>query len=110
MPGGTSAAPTIAFAVLTLILLYALVANVVEKPDGIAISAAFIAGIIVVSLISRVTRTTELRVERIEFDETARRYITENIEHDGRLDLIANKRQAGDEDGVRREGGRAARR
>ena len=87
---------SVAFAVLTLILLYALGANVVEKPDGIAISAAFIAGIIVVSLISRVTRTTELRVERIEFDETARRFITENIEHDGRLDLVANKRQAGD--------------
>ncbi|MFL6124364.1 amino acid transporter [Actinophytocola sp.] len=87
----------VAFTVLTLILLYALVENVIEKPDGIAISAAFIAGIIVVSLISRVTRTTELRVDRIEFDETARRFITENIEHDGRLDLVANKRQAGDE-------------
>ncbi|HEY7591662.1 MAG TPA: amino acid transporter [Actinophytocola sp.] len=87
----------VAFSVLTLILLYALIANVVEKPDGIAISAAFIAGIIVVSLISRVTRTTELRVEQIDFDETARRFITENIEHDGRLDLVANKRQAGDD-------------
>ena len=86
-----------AFTVLTLILVYALGANVVEKPDGIAISAAFIAGIIVVSLISRVTRTTELRVDRIEFDEAARRFITENIEHDGRLDLVANKRQAGDQ-------------
>jgi hypothetical protein len=87
----------VAFTVLTLILLYALVANVIEKPDGIAISAAFIAGIIVVSLVSRVTRTTELRVDHIEFDEPARRFITENLEHDGRLDLVANKRQAGDE-------------
>jgi hypothetical protein len=92
---------TIAFAVLTLILVYALGANVVEKPDGIAISAAFIAGIIVVSLVSRITRTTELRVEKIEFDEPARRYVTENIEHDGRLDLLANKRQAGDEEEYR---------
>jgi hypothetical protein len=87
-----------AFTLLTLILLYALVDNVVEKPDGIAISAAFIAGIIVVSLISRVTRTTELRADRIEFDETARRFITDSIEHDGRLELVANKRQAGDQD------------
>lgn len=85
-----------AFTVLTLILLYALVENVIEKPDGIAISAAFIAGIVLVSLISRVTRTTELRVERIEFDEEARNFITENIKHDGRLDLVANKRQKGD--------------
>jgi hypothetical protein len=89
--------PSVGFAVLTLILLYALGANVIEKPDGIAISAAFIGGIIVVSLISRVSRTTELRAERIEFDETARRFITDSIKFDGRLDIVANKRQAGDE-------------
>jgi hypothetical protein len=87
-----------AFTVLTLVLVYALGANVVEKPDGIAISAAFIAGIVVVSLISRVTRTTELRVDRIEFDETARRLVTENIAHDGRLDILANKRKSGEDD------------
>jgi hypothetical protein len=89
---------SIGFGVVTLILLYALVENVIEKPDGIAISAAFIAGIIAVSLISRVSRTTELRVDRIEFDEAARRFITENLESDGRLDIVANKRQAGDRD------------
>jgi hypothetical protein len=86
-----------AFTVLTLVLLYALVENVIEKPDGIAISAAFIAGIIVVSLVSRVTRTTELRVDRIEFDDIARRFVTDSIELNDRLDLVANKRQAGDE-------------
>ena len=35
---------TLGFAVLTLVLLYALVANVVEKPDGIVISGLFILG------------------------------------------------------------------
>ncbi len=84
-----------AFAVLTLVLLYALGANVIEKPDGIAISAAFIAGIIGISLVSRVARTTELRADRIEFDEAARRFITDSLAFDGRLDLVANRRQAG---------------
>ncbi|MCM0678680.1 amino acid transporter, partial [Micromonospora phytophila] len=83
------------FAVLTLVLLYALVENVIAEPDGIAISALFILGIIAVSLISRVTRTTELRAERIEFDETARRFITESVAHDGRLHFIAHKRDSG---------------
>jgi hypothetical protein len=87
---------TVGFAVLTLILLYALGANVIEKPDGIAISAAFIGGIVVVSLVSRVSRTTELRADRIEFDEAARRFVTESIANDGALHLIANRRQAGD--------------
>lgn len=89
-------AATIGFAVLTVVLLYALGANVIEKPDGIAISAAFIAGIVVISLISRVSRTTELRVDRIEFDDLARRFITESLAYDRRLHIIANKRQAGD--------------
>jgi hypothetical protein len=89
---------TAGFAVLTLILLYALGDNIVEKPDGIAISAVFVAAIIVVSLISRVSRTTELRADRIEFDEPARRFIADSVAFDGELNIVANRRQAGDED------------
>ncbi|MDI5976484.1 amino acid transporter [Amycolatopsis magusensis] len=84
------------FTVLTLVLSYALGANVVEKPDGILISAAFIGGIIVISLISRISRTTELRADRIEFDDAARRFVSDSLRFDGALDIIANKRQAGD--------------
>lgn len=87
---------TAGFAVLTLVLVYALAENIREKPDGIAISAAFIAGIIVISLISRVSRTTELRADRIEFDQDARRFIADSLRHDNALNLIANRRQAGD--------------
>ncbi|ANZ39824.1 amino acid transporter [Lentzea guizhouensis] len=86
----------VAFTVLTLILIYALVENVIEKPDGITISIFFILGIIAISLVSRVTRTTELRVEHIEFDETARRFIADTLAYDGAVTLIANRRQAGD--------------
>ncbi|MEU4763110.1 amino acid transporter [Actinosynnema sp. NPDC023794] len=86
----------ISFTVLTLIMLYALVENVIEKPDGITISFFFILGIIAVSLVSRVSRTTELRVDHIEFDDEARRFVTDSIAHDGALTLIANRRQAGD--------------
>jgi hypothetical protein len=88
---------TAGFAVLTLILLYALGDNIVEKPDGIAISAVFVAAIIVVSLISRVSRTTELRADKIEFDEPARRFIAHSVAYDGELNIVANRRQAGDE-------------
>lgn len=86
----------VGFSVLTLILLYALAANVIEKPDGLAISGFFILGIVVVSLVSRISRTTELRVHRIEFDENARRFVTDTLEFDGRINLIANRVQDGD--------------
>jgi hypothetical protein len=86
---------SIGFGVLTLILLYALAENIIEKPDGIAISAVFILGIIVVSLVSRISRTTELRVDHIEFDHTARRWISDSLRHDQALNIIANKRKTG---------------
>ncbi|MEV7614213.1 amino acid transporter [Streptomyces sp. NPDC089799] len=86
----------VGFSALTLVLLYALVANIVDKPDGILISGFFIAGIVVVSLVSRVSRTTELRADRIVFDADARRFIDETLAHDNAVNLIANRRQAGD--------------
>ncbi|MGI5479246.1 amino acid transporter [Streptomyces lavendofoliae] len=84
------------FGLLTAILLYALVYNIIDKPDGIAISGVFIAGIIIVSLVSRVSRTTELRADRIVFDATARRFVTDTLAHDDSINIIANRRQAGD--------------
>jgi hypothetical protein len=84
------------FATLTAVLFYALVANIVDKPDGIAISGVFIVGIIAVSLVSRVSRTTELRADRIVFDPAARRFITDTLAHDNSINIIANRRQAGD--------------
>lgn len=81
----------VGFGVLTVVLLYALGANIIEKPDGIMISALFITGIILVSLVSRVSRTTELRVEGVEFDEAARQFIADSIAYDGALDVVANK-------------------
>ena len=83
------------FGLVTLVLIYALVENVLEKPDGIMISFGFIVGIIVVSLVSRVWRSTELRADRIDFDDRARSFIAEAIRSGG-LHIIANKRQAGD--------------
>lgn len=84
------------FGFLTAVLLYALIENIREKPDGIAISAMFILGIVVVSLVSRITRTTELRADRIEFDEAARRFISDSLKHDNQLNLVAHRRQNGD--------------
>ncbi|MEV0992690.1 amino acid transporter [Streptomyces sp. NPDC049949] len=89
-------ATTYGFTALTAVLVYALVANIVDKPDGITISGLFIAGIIAISLISRVSRTTELRADRIVFDPMARQFITDTLVYDNAINIIANRRQAGD--------------
>jgi hypothetical protein len=85
----------IGFGLLTLIFGYALLDNVLEEPDGVAISACFILGIVIVSAVSRVSRTTELRADRIDFDETAESFVSVAVA-EGSLHIIANKRQAGD--------------
>jgi hypothetical protein len=83
------------FGLVTLVFAYALVENIVEKPDGIVISAAFVLGILVVSFASRLTRVTELRADDIGFDDAARGFIGSCIDA-GELHVIANKRQTGD--------------
>jgi hypothetical protein len=92
---GGSKRGAFAFGLVTLVFVYALVANEIQSPDGLLISLFFIATIVLTSLISRIYRTTELRAERIEFDEAARRFIDEAAS-EGEINIVANRRQAGD--------------
>ena len=68
---------TLAFGLVTVVFVYALVANEIQRPDGLIISAFFIAAMIFASLVSRVYRSLELRQESIDLDETARQLIEE---------------------------------
>jgi hypothetical protein len=85
---------TIAFGLITLVFIYTTIVNIIERPEGIRIAGFFIGTIIVTSLISRVWRSTELRAEKIEMDETARRFIAE--ESRDSIRLIANRLNEGD--------------
>ena len=70
------ARPRPPFGVVALIFAYTTVANIIERPDGLKIALFFVLAIVVTSLISRATRSTELRVTRITLDDQARRYST----------------------------------
>jgi hypothetical protein len=85
---------TVVFALITLVFIYTTIVNIIERPEGIRIAAFFIGAIIVTSLISRVWRSTELRVEQIEMDETACRFIADESQH--KIRLIANRLNEGD--------------
>ena len=85
---------TAIFSLVTLVLAYTLVANVFERPDGIKIALIFIVAIVIVSLASRVRRSLELRHERIELDEKARRFIGE-ASHGEMIHIIAHRRRSG---------------
>ncbi len=77
------------FSLIALVFVYTTAVNVFERPDGIKIASFFIGAIIVTSLISRVWRSTELRVTEVLVDEMARRFIEEASSGD-EIHIIAN--------------------
>ncbi|MEW2399652.1 amino acid transporter [Streptomyces sp. NPDC046862] len=80
---------TIGFAVISAVFLYTTVLNVIERPDGVKIGACFIAGIILVSLLSRLARAFELRVTSVELDDMAQRFVRDVASR--RIRFIANE-------------------
>ncbi|MFD7440103.1 amino acid transporter [Streptomyces sp. NPDC059909] len=80
---------TISFAVISAVFLYTTALNVIERPDGVKIGACFIAGIIILSLASRLARAFELRVTGVTLDDMAERFVRD-ISH-RRIRFIANE-------------------
>jgi hypothetical protein len=86
--------PQWAFLIISLVFGYTTVVNVIERPEGIKIASFFIGAIIITSFISRVLRTTELRMEGVELDETAQGFINEASR--GTVRIVTNRRDRGD--------------
>jgi hypothetical protein len=62
---------------MTLVFAYTLVANVVERPEGIKIASFFIAAIVSTSLFSRAIRSTELRIAQVNLSPQAQGFLDE---------------------------------
>jgi hypothetical protein len=84
----------ITFLIITIVFCYTTFINMIEQPSGIKIASLFILGIVVASFISRALRTTEVRIESIEFDQAAQRFIDELAE--GEIRIVTNRRESGD--------------
>lgn len=81
------------FLAISLVFGYTTITNIIERPDGIKIAAFFIAGIVIASFVSRAMRTTEIRIAKIELDETAKRFLTDLAE--GEIRIVTNRRETG---------------
>jgi len=79
-----------AYGATTLVFLYATAVNAIERPDGALIAGFCIVAVVVISIISRIQRSTELRSTEILVDETARRFIQEVGQH-GLVRIAANQ-------------------
>jgi len=65
------------FLPIAIIFVYTTILNMFERPEGLKIASWFIATIIGTSLVSRVLRSTEIRIEGVDYDEPAERFIKE---------------------------------
>ncbi|MEP6849857.1 MAG: amino acid transporter [Acidobacteriota bacterium] len=86
---------TWAFWTISAVFVYTTITNIFERPDGIKIASFFIFSIIAASFISRVMRSTEIRIDKIELDATAQEFINE-LNEEGEIRIVTNRRETGD--------------
>ncbi|MDQ3541141.1 MAG: amino acid transporter, partial [Chloroflexota bacterium] len=77
------------FGLVATVFVYTTAVTVVGDTEGLQIAGVFIVGIVITSLVSRVWRSTELRVEKVVLDDLAERLVSE-AEQSGELRIIAN--------------------
>ncbi len=67
--------------IIMLVFLYTTAANVFEKPDGIKIASFFIVAIIVSSIVSRMMRVKELRLQGLQFYDDESKFLWDSMKH-----------------------------
>lgn len=77
------------FLPMALVFAYTTVLNIFERPEGIKIASFFIGAIILSSLLSRVIRSTELRIQGVKLTQSAQAMIDE-IKEEG-IRIIAHR-------------------
>lgn len=80
---------TVAFAVIAVVFIYTTVNNCIQRPDGLKIGFCFIAAIVLVSLFSRIARSFELRINDVQLDAAADRFVRDCARR--RIRLVANE-------------------
>ncbi len=78
------------FGTIAAIFIYTTLVTVVQRPEGIKIAALFIVAIVATSLISRVWRSTELRVQSVVLDSPAEQLVQDAARTGTALRIIAN--------------------
>ncbi|MDE9367916.1 amino acid transporter [Luteipulveratus sp. YIM 133132] len=89
---------TVLFAVVSAVFVYTSAVTVVKDPEGLFIALLFVAMIVVISVTSRIQRSTELRVQQVVLDDVAHELIRDAARPGEPLRFIANKLDAGDDE------------
>ncbi len=91
----------VGYAVVTAVFIYTTIQNIIERPDGVRIASVFIAAIVLVSIISRIQRSFELRARTVHFDDQAHAFLGEETLEFDIVSLVAHEPHGGGEDEYR---------
>ncbi|MCU1421418.1 MAG: hypothetical protein JWN36_1069 [Microbacteriaceae bacterium] len=80
-----------AFTVVGVVFVYTTIVNIIERPEGIRIATLFIIGILVISIVSRVQRSLQLRATSVVLDPTALEWVRSDADDQGYVRIIANE-------------------
>ncbi|WP_243028825.1 amino acid transporter [Thermus albus] len=83
------------YRLLLPLFTYVLLANILERPDGVKIASFFIAATLLISLLSRTLRAFELRVEGFQLDEMAERFVAQLKSQEAPIRLVAHRPERG---------------
>jgi hypothetical protein len=78
------------YLLITLVFAYTTIDNILQRPEGLRIAMFFIGAIVVTSLVSRVLRSTELRIQGVDTDDAAALFI-DQAATTGQVRVIANR-------------------
>jgi hypothetical protein len=81
----------VGFMVIAAVFVYTTIDNMFERPDGLKIAALFIAAIILVSILSRVRRSFQLRAASIVLDAAATTFVSKDAEEHGAIRIISHE-------------------
>jgi hypothetical protein len=82
------------YLLISIVFAYTTAQNIHERPEGIKIASFFILAIVIASLVSRVARTTELRVDKVHLDDRARDFVRQAGR--GTIRIVTNRKDKGD--------------
>ncbi|KQM57725.1 amino acid transporter [Agreia sp. Leaf210] len=82
---------TFGFGAIAVVFVYTTITNVFERPDGVRIAALFILGILVVSIVSRVQRSFQLRATSVTLDERAQDFVLADADAYDQVLIVANE-------------------
>ena len=82
----------IGFGLITVVFIYTTIANMIARPDGVVIASIFILCVMIISIVSRVLRSNDMRHTEFRFSDDAARMLWADILLDGTFRVLVPHR------------------